>query len=90
MPRLTSKGQVTVPVAVRYALGLAPGDDVVFAVEGDRGVFRRATALDALRARFPSPPARLDDQPSQELAAKIGWVQAFAPGSHGPNICSVV
>lgn len=55
MPRLTSKGQVTVPVAVRYALGLAPGDDVVFAVEGDRGVFRRATALDALRARFPSP-----------------------------------
>jgi len=38
MPRLTSKGQVTVPVAVRYALGLAPGDDVVFAVQGDRGV----------------------------------------------------
>src|SRR6476660_6361281 len=49
MPRLTSKGQVTVPVAVRYALGLAPGDEVVFAMQGDRGVFRRATALDALR-----------------------------------------
>jgi len=55
MPRLTSKGQVTVPVAVRYALGLAPGDDVVFAVDGHRGVFRRATALDDLRARFPAP-----------------------------------
>jgi bifunctional DNA-binding transcriptional regulator/antitoxin component of YhaV-PrlF toxin-antitoxin module len=53
MPRLTSKGQVTVPVGVRYALGLASGDDVVFAVEGHRGVFRRATALDDLRARFP-------------------------------------
>jgi AbrB family looped-hinge helix DNA binding protein len=55
MPRLTSKGQVTVPVGVRYALGLAPGDDVVFAVEGQHGVFRRATALDDLRARFPAP-----------------------------------
>jgi AbrB family looped-hinge helix DNA binding protein len=55
MPRLTSKGQVTVPVAVRYALGLAPGDDVVFAVEGGRGVFRAATALDDLRAAFPAP-----------------------------------
>ena len=55
MPRLTSKGQVTVPVAVRYALGLAPGDDVVFAVEEGRGVFRRASALDELRGRFPAP-----------------------------------
>jgi AbrB family looped-hinge helix DNA binding protein len=55
MPRLTSKGQVTVPVAIRYALGLAPGDDVVFAVEDGRGVFRRATALDELRAAFPAP-----------------------------------
>jgi AbrB family looped-hinge helix DNA binding protein len=53
MPRLTSKGQVTVPVAVRYALGLAPGDEVVFAVEDGRGVFRPATALDDLRGRFP-------------------------------------
>jgi AbrB family looped-hinge helix DNA binding protein len=53
MPRLTSKGQVTVPVAVRYALGLAPGDDIVFAVEDGRGVFRRAVALDDLAARFP-------------------------------------
>src|SRR4029077_18583164 len=56
MPRLTSKGQVTVPVGVRYALGLAPGDDVVFAVEDGRGVFRRATALDDLRAAFPASP----------------------------------
>ena len=55
MPRLTSKGQVTVPVAIRYALGLAPGDDVVFAVEEGRGVFRRSTALEELRGRFPAP-----------------------------------
>jgi antitoxin PrlF len=54
MPRLTSKGQVTVPVAIRYALGLAPGDEVVFALEDGRGVFRAATALDDLRGAFPA------------------------------------
>ena len=56
MPRLTSKGQVTVPVAIRYALDLGPGDAVVFAIEDGRGVFRKATALDALRGSFPVEP----------------------------------
>jgi AbrB family looped-hinge helix DNA binding protein len=42
VPRVTTKGQVTIPVTVRYALGIAPGDVVVFAVEDGRGVFRRA------------------------------------------------
>jgi AbrB family looped-hinge helix DNA binding protein len=55
MTRLTSKGQVTVPVGVRYALGLVPGDEVVFTVEDGRGVFRQATAVDDLRARFAGP-----------------------------------
>ena len=43
MPRVTSKGQVTIPVTVRYALGIGPGDDVVFVAGADgRGTFRRA------------------------------------------------
>ena len=42
---MTSKGQVTIPVTVRYALGIGPGDEVVFAVENGHGVFRRAAGL---------------------------------------------
>jgi AbrB family looped-hinge helix DNA binding protein len=53
MTRMTSKGQVTVPADVRYALGLNPGDEIVFAVEDGRGVLRRAVALSDLRAAFP-------------------------------------
>jgi len=53
MTRMTSKGQVTVPVDIRYALGIAPGDELVFSAEDGRGVFRRANALDALRGIFP-------------------------------------
>lgn len=52
---MTSKGQVTVPSAIRYALGLAPGDEIVFAVEGGRAVLRRAVSLDELAGRFPGP-----------------------------------
>lgn len=30
MPRITSKGQVTIPKEIRDALGIEPGDEVVF------------------------------------------------------------
>ena len=39
--RLSSKGQLTVPKAVREALGLTEGDQVVFRVEGTRAILAR-------------------------------------------------
>lgn len=33
--RITSKGQVTIPKAVREALGIKEGDSLLFEVEGD-------------------------------------------------------
>lgn len=39
--KITSKGQVTVPKAVRDALGISEGDEVVFRVEGNRAVLSR-------------------------------------------------
>jgi antitoxin PrlF len=40
---LTSKGQVTVPKAIRDRLKIATGDRLDFIVEGDRIVLRAAT-----------------------------------------------
>lgn len=40
--RMTSKGQVTVPVEVRRKLGLRRGDRVEFRQEGDKTLIRRA------------------------------------------------
>lgn len=34
--RLTSKAQTTIPQPVRAALGLKPGDDVVYEIDGDQ------------------------------------------------------
>ena len=39
--RVTSKGQVTIPQAIREELGLHPGTDVEFGVEGDAATLRR-------------------------------------------------
>lgn len=39
--RMTSKGQVTVPKAVRDALGVKEGDAVLFRVEGNRAVIAK-------------------------------------------------
>jgi antitoxin PrlF len=39
--RITSKGQITIPKAVRSALGLADGDLVSFALEDDQATLRR-------------------------------------------------
>jgi antitoxin PrlF len=45
---MTSKGQITLPVRVRAALGLGPGDKVEF-VETDRGEFLMVAATRSVR-----------------------------------------
>jgi antitoxin PrlF len=54
--RMTSKGQVTVPKAVRTALGLKEGDEIVFRVQGDRAVVTRTPDLLDLAGSVPVPP----------------------------------
>jgi AbrB family looped-hinge helix DNA binding protein len=56
--RVTSKGQVTLPKAVRQALGIRTGDDLVFRVEGDRAVVARSTDFLQLAGSVDVPAAR--------------------------------
>ena len=41
--RLTSKGQVTIPIAIRERLGLRPGTQVEFGIEDDAVTIRKTT-----------------------------------------------
>lgn len=56
--KVTSKGQVTVPKAVREALGIKVGDEVVFRVDGNRAVLARTADFLALAGTVRVPAAK--------------------------------
>lgn len=56
--RLSSKGQVTVPKAVREALGVAEGDELIFHVEGNRAILARTPDFLDLAGSVPVPATK--------------------------------
>lgn len=56
--RVSSKGQVTIPLAVREALAIEEGDQVVFRVEGQRAILARSPDLIHLAGSVSVPAAK--------------------------------
>jgi antitoxin PrlF len=86
--RVTSKGQVTIPVEVRRALGMDAGDDLVFEVREERAVFTVAkrTPLAGLRGALPATrPFEGRDAARDEAARSMGATagSADAAGQSG-------
>ena len=73
--RLSSKGQVTVPKAVRDALGIKEGDEIVFRVEGNRAVLARTPDFLTLGGTVRVPAAKRnvawDDVIRRTRAARV-------------------
>ncbi len=68
--KLTSQGQVSVPAAVRRALGLAPGSTLEWVNERGRIVVQRATQHDSQavhEALFPEGGSAADPKPPETL-----------------------
>jgi antitoxin PrlF len=53
---VTSKGQVTLPKAVREALGIREGDEVLFRVHKNRAVLAKLPDFLDLKGSVPVPP----------------------------------
>ena len=72
--RMTSKGQITVPKAVREALDLREGDRVVFRVERDRAIVAKTPDFLELAGSVPVPLGKRntpwDDVLEQTRAAR--------------------
>jgi antitoxin PrlF len=70
--RMTSKGQITVPKAVRVRLNLKPGDRVLFIVEED-GAVRMCAAnkdISSLRGILPPPKRKATIEEIEASIAK--------------------
>lgn len=51
--RVTSKGQMTIPVGVRRALGISSGDSLIVSVEGSEVKLRRLEVVRPLESADP-------------------------------------
>lgn len=71
--KLTSKGQITVPVAIRKKLSLKEGDKVVFVMEGDgiRIVNASVLALENAQKAFAGEADRLGLKTEQDVVDLI-------------------
>lgn len=50
--RVTEKGQVTIPLAIREALGIEQASEVEFTLSGDYAVLRRVVRPEAVAERL--------------------------------------
>ena len=64
--RVSSKGQITIPRAVREALGIKEGDEVLFRVEGQRVTMARTPDFLEL-AGFVDVPVAKQGTPWDEV-----------------------
>jgi len=80
--RLSSKGQLTVPIDVRRALGLSRGDTVTIELTEDGAVLRKARRASMLRG---SVPAKKIPWKSARRAAWRERVERLARSSATPT-----
>lgn len=51
LAKVTSKGQITIPIAIRNALGIREGDKILFMQEGNRVILTNASTNALLKAQ---------------------------------------
>src|SRR5258708_20330309 len=83
--KLTSQGQISVPIDVRRKLGIGPGSILEWDEEGDRIVVRRSASFsseDIHRALFPQevPETRTIDEMKEGIRRRAR--QRYARHSH--------
>jgi antitoxin PrlF len=77
---VSSRGRITVPVAVRRKLGIHPGDQVAFAIDDEDGATFRRVERDfrSFQGVIPTPPGLVtddfDDLIDEAMSDHADWV----------------
>ena len=78
LAKVTSKGQITIPVAIRNLLGIQEGDKVLFVEDEGRVVLMNASTNALLRAQkaFEGVAEELGIKDEQDVVALVKEIRA--------------
>lgn len=78
LAKVTSKGQVTIPVAIRKMLGIREGDKLLFVEEGEKVVLMNASTNALLKAQeaFKGVAEELGIKDEQDVAKLVKEIRA--------------
>ena len=78
LAKITSKGQITIPVSIRKLLGVKDGDKVLFLQEGNRVVMMNASVNALLEAQkdFQGEAEKLGIQDEQDVVNLVKEIRA--------------
>ena len=84
LAKITSKGQITIPSAIRKALGVKDGDKVLFMQEGDKVVMMNASlnALLEVQRAFQGVADELGIKDEQDVVAMVKEVRKERSGKY--------
>ena len=75
--KITSRGQITIPIDIRKKLGLKEGDKVIFIEEGDKIIFANAAkiAFKNMQKAFEGEAERLGLKDEQDVVNMVDEVR---------------
>ena len=78
LAKVTSKGQITIPIAIRKALGIREGDKILFMEEGDRVILTNASTNALLKAQeaFQGVAEELDIKNEKDIIKLVKEIRA--------------
>jgi AbrB family looped-hinge helix DNA binding protein len=71
MPRVTQKGQVTIPRQIRSILSIHTGDEVVFEMDKNKVVLKRKTAVDRNFGKYVGFLSHLKGKKPEDIIEKL-------------------
>ncbi len=84
LAKITSRGQITIPIAIRKLLGVKDGDKVLFVNEGNKVIMMNASVHALLEAQreFQGVAEKLGLEDEQDVVKMVKEIRAERHGEY--------